>query len=118
MILRFSDFQGDPVAVESRWITGLAVVEIAVEGDITEPGTAIRTVGGSVMVREPFDDVLAKWGATLGYDLIGTGSQPEQPMAVYPGVFPLVAHQYPDPATVTPPPWKPKAGWPEKGGGT
>lgn len=89
MIVVWSDHDGDPVAVDTATIVGLSV------GDVTRPrATPVRVtliwaqgVAEPFKVAAPFADVLRRWTESRGQSLA---------VKAHPGVFPLVAHQYPE----------------------
>lgn len=90
MIATWSDQDGDPVAVDLGEIVGLSV------GDVTGPrplGAGVRVtlvwcrgLAQPLMVAASFSDVLHRWTESRGQSLA---------VRAHPGVFPLVAHQYP-----------------------
>lgn len=102
MILRWSDHEGDPIAIESSDIVGLSV------GDVTKPrSTALRVtliwargIGQPFMAAATFDEVLVEWQKARELEIEarfqGGKATLAEMRAAHPGVYPLVAHQYPD----------------------
>lgn len=95
MILTFADHDGDPVAVESAQIVGLSVGSLngPRKPDATITVTLIWAAGAPqpFMVAASFADVLHRWTEARGESLAMRTAHP----TAHPGVYPLVAHQYP-----------------------
>lgn len=90
MIVRYVDQDGDPVAVDTALIVGVSVGRVTRAGDPADElvVTLIWTVAPQpFMVAAPFGEVVSDW--TAGRQQDGPPGRP-----LYPGVFPLVAHQY------------------------
>lgn len=91
MILSFDDSDGDPIAVESTSIVGLSVGSVTGPRETELRVTLIWTAGTGekpFMARQSFDQVLTTWQAAREIDRQAPAARP------YPGVFPLVQHQY------------------------
>jgi hypothetical protein len=96
VILAFRDHEGDPVAVDSAAIVGLSVGTIngprKPDADVTVTLVWARGVAQPFMVAAPFAEVLDLW--TRAREARMAHGAPTDVLA-HPGVFPLVAHQYP-----------------------
>jgi len=115
VILSWQDHDGDSVAVLASAIVGLSVGTIngprTPGADVTV--TLIWAAGAAqpFMVAAPFAEVLGAWSEAR---LAEAGARDTAAQAAYPGVYPLVAHQYPDlihPSNLLP---DPKAAWAAK----
>lgn len=91
MIVQYVDQDGDPVAIDTALIVGVSVGRITGPRDVADECvvTLIWAQGASqpFMVATPFEQVLDTWERWR--------EQEGAPSKAYPGVFPLVAHQYP-----------------------
>lgn len=87
----WTDQDGDAVAVDTALIVGVSVGRIAGPRDVADECVVTliwTTAAQPFMVTAPFAEVVAAWRAGRQQD--------GPPLRAYSGVFPLVAHQYPD----------------------
>jgi hypothetical protein len=123
VILAFTDHDGDPIAVDSERIRGLSVGAIArphpADQSFTVTLVWVADVPQPFMVAASFAEVLDLW--TQAREATAPSSVPGSQVIAYPGVFPLVAHQYPHPSTLLPdrkPAWAAKPPSKEVDGGS
>lgn len=111
MILHFVDADGDPVDVEHSLIVGLRVGTLDRSPNPDVRVTLIFVHGASepFPVAATYAEVRDSWTQAREATQLSAASSSTatgQPVAAYPGVFPLVAHQYDMPVS---------HGLPEKG---